>query len=110
MEMNSVIVTAYAKAPQNTVMYENNKFMGMVLEIHKDTHVVLDVEVTVLTEVVKKYFKRMIIGTKFDEDIQPLIRQIEQCYLAPSQHAMTVALKVAHQRYNDNYTKKNNIE
>ena len=110
MKMNSVIVSAYAKAPQNTVMYETNKLMGMVLEIHKESHIVLDVEVTVKTELVKNYFKRLIVGTKFNEDLQSLIADIEENYIVPSQHSMIVALKIAHQRYNDNYDKQKEVE
>lgn len=102
MELPTVIVTAYSKAPQNTTMYENNKHMGLVLEIHKKTHVIVDAEVTVMTDIVKNYFKRLLVGCNFKEDITPLIEQIKENYQAPSQNAMIVALKVAHQRYHDN--------
>lgn len=101
VEMSTVLITAYAKAPQNTSMYENNKYMGIVLEIHKDKHIVLDAECTFMTNLAKDYFKRMIVGTDFSQDISPLIKSIEKNYLAPSQHSLIVALKIACQRYND---------
>ena len=82
-------------------MYENNKYMGMILEIHKESHVIVDVEVTVITQVVKNYFKKLLIGVNFKDDLNPIIDIIKENYHAPSQNSMIVALKVAHQRYND---------
>ncbi|GLY10764.1 DUF3870 domain-containing protein [Pseudobacillus badius] len=101
MRMTSVLITAYAKAPQNTSMYENYKYAGIVLEIHKETHIILNAEFTFLTNLAQDYFKRMIIGYDFSKDIKPLIEEITSDFIAPSQQAVIVALKVAHQRYKD---------
>lgn len=102
MDSPTLIVTAYSKAPQNTTMYENNKFMGIVLEINKETHVIVNAEATLITQVAKDYFKRLLVGVNFKEDITPVLESIKENYLAPSQNSMIVALKVAHQRYLDN--------
>lgn len=108
MEAETLIVTAYAKAPQNTAMYENNKHMGIVLEIDKKTHKIVDVEVTVMTEIVKNYFRKKMVGMNFKESIDSFIEDIKENYHAPSQNSMIVAVKIAHQRYHDNcLTKKN---
>jgi hypothetical protein len=107
MGMKTVLITAYAKAPQNTSMYENNKYAGLVLEVHKESHIIINAEFTFLTNLAKNYFNRMIIGYDFSKDITPLIEEITSDFLAPSQQAIIVALKVAHQRYHDSLTEKN---
>lgn len=104
----TLIVTAYAKAPQSTVMYEQHKYMGIILEIEKQSSIIVNVEVTVLTEIVKNYLKRMIVGYDFSKDISPLIETIEENYFAPSQNSLIVSLKVAHQRYQDIRKNPNN--
>ncbi len=43
--MDIFIVTAYAKAPQNTSMYEVYKNIGVILEIDWQTRIVVDAEV-----------------------------------------------------------------
>lgn len=107
LDKETLIVTAYAKAPKNTTMYENNKYMGIVLEIDKKSHIIVDAEVTVITEIVKKYFKKKMVGINFKEDINPLIEDIKENYHAPSQNSMIVAMKIAHQRYRDNCLSQN---
>lgn len=101
MRMSTVLITAYAKAPQNTSMYENYKYVGIVLEIHKESHIIINAEFTFVTNLAQDFFKRMIVGYDFSKDISPLIEEIANDYLAPSQQAVIVALKVAHQRYKD---------
>ncbi|SCC17156.1 protein of unknown function [Fictibacillus enclensis] len=102
MSMPTLLITAYAKAPQNTSMYENYKYAGIVLEIHKETHIIINAEFTFLTQLAQEFFKRMVIGYDFSKEIQPLIEKIAKDFLAPSQQAVIVALKTAHQRYQDN--------
>jgi len=103
MGMPTVFITAYAKAPQNTPMYENNKQIGVMLEIHKQKHIVVNVDSTFITDLAKDYLKRLIIGTDFSEDISPLLKDVENDCIIPSQQALIVALKVAHQKYHDHF-------
>lgn len=103
MRMATVFISAYAKAPQNTVMYENNKQIGVMLEIHKQNHIVVNADATFITALTKDYLKRVVIGVDFSKDISPLLKGIEQDFLIQSQGALIVALKVAHQKYHDNF-------
>ena len=101
MRENIVIVTGYSKAPQNTVMYQSHKFMGMILEIDRYTHEIVDVEVTVITKLVKDFFKEILVGINIIEELDEGIKRIENNYFAPSQTAMIAALKNCWQRYCD---------
>ncbi|ETI65862.1 DUF3870 domain-containing protein [Neobacillus vireti] len=103
MGLSTVFISAYAKAPQNTPMYENNKQIGVMLEIHKQNHIVVNVDATFITALAKDYIKRLIVGTDFSKDISPLITDVENDCIIQSQQALVVALKVAHQKYHDNF-------
>ncbi|MBT2714393.1 DUF3870 domain-containing protein [Bacillus sp. ISL-57] len=107
MGQPTLLITAYAKAPQNTSMYENSKYAGMVLEIHKESHIIINAEFTFLTTLAQDFFKRMIVGFDFSKDIDSLIENIKTDFLAPSQQSVIVALKIAHQRYKDSLEERN---
>ncbi|SDN75292.1 protein of unknown function [Psychrobacillus sp. OK028] len=98
-QLNTLLVTAYAKAPQGTAMYETYKHAGIVLEIDKLTHKIVDAEFTFITELAQNFFRRMLIDFDFTADINILIERIEEHYLAPSSGAVIVALKSAQKRY-----------
>lgn len=98
-QLNTLLVTAYAKAPQGTAMYETYKHAGIVLEIDKLTHKIIDAEFTFITELAQNFFKRMLIDFDFTSDINILIERIEEHYMAPSSGAVIVALKSAQKRY-----------
>lgn len=99
--METVLVTGYAKAPQGTAMYEKNKYAGVVLEIHRETDVILDAEFTFVTKLAQDYFRRLVVGYDLKQGIEPLLQRIMEHYFAPSQQSVLVALKVAYQRYYD---------
>ncbi|MBK5446927.1 DUF3870 domain-containing protein [Peribacillus sp. TH24] len=106
MGLPTVFISAYAKAPQNTPMYENNKQIGIMLEIHKQNHIIVNVDSTFITDLAKDYIKRLIVGTDFSKDISPLLKDIENDCIIQSQTALIVALKVVHQKYHDNFLQK----
>lgn len=103
--MDTVLLTAYAKAPKGTPMYEQYKYSGLVLEVDRKTHLIKDVEVTFITELAQDYFRRLMIGIDFSKDLDIAIEKIKKSYFAPSQQSIIVALKIAYQRYWDEYNK-----
>lgn len=98
-QLSTVIVTAYAKAPQGTSMYEIYKYAGIVLEIDKVTHQIIDAEFTFITELAQNYFKRMLIGFDMASNLDELLERVDSHYFAPSTGSVTVALKSAQKRY-----------
>lgn len=105
-KLNTILVTAYAKAPQGTSMYEVYKHAGIVLEIDQQTHRIRDAEFTFITGLAQDFFKRMLIDFDFTSDINILIERIEEYYLAPSSGSVIVGLKSAQKRYLEKIAKK----
>lgn len=97
--LDTVLVTAYAKAPQGSAMYEIYKHAGIVLEIDKATHVIVDAEVTFITKLAQKYFKNLVVGYDLSSNLTPLVEHIEKHYFAPSSNSVIVALQAAQKRY-----------
>lgn len=106
--MDTVLVTGYAKAPQGTAMYEMSKYAGIVLEIDRHSHRIVDAEFTFLTALAKNYLKRLTVGYDFSNGIDDLIKKIETHYYAPSVNSVVTALKMAYKRYSENCLKTQN--
>lgn len=97
--VQTILVTAYAKAPQGTSMYESYKHIGIVLEIDPSTHTILEIEFTFITNLAQRFFNKLLTGTDFSASLQPVIDNIQEHYFAPSTGAIIVALKNAQKRY-----------
>lgn len=104
-QLNTVLVTGYARAPKGTSMYEIYKHAGIVLEINYHTHTIESVDFTFIADLTNDYFKKLLEGYSLQDGLDPLIEQIKTHYFAPSQQAVIVALQSAVQRYWD-YTKE----
>ncbi|MGG1663685.1 DUF3870 domain-containing protein [Brevibacillus sp. NRS-1366] len=100
-EINTVLVSGYAKAPQGTSMYEVYKHAGLVLEINIDTHIIENIEFTFVAELSNDFIKRIAIGYDLSQGIKPLLERIRKHLITPSQQAVIVALQTAVQRYTD---------
>ena len=100
-KVDTFIVTAYAKAPQNTAMYEVYRNIGVVLEIDWETRTVVDAEFTFITNLAQAYFRRLIIGYNMDAGVEMLLQQVDTNYYAPSVNSIGVALKSAFRRYEE---------
>lgn len=98
-KMTTVLVTGYSKAPQGTSMYEVYRHAGIVLEVELGTHKIVDVEFTMVAELTKNFFKKLVVGYSLADGLDELIDRIKTYYYAPSQQAIIVALQAANQRY-----------
>lgn len=102
--LDTFIVTAYAKAPQNTSMYEVYKYIGVVLEIDRKSRDIIDAEFTFITNIAQEYFKRLVVGYNMEDGADGIIKYIEKGYFAPSTNSISVALRSAFRRYEEKAT------
>lgn len=94
-----MLVTAYAKAPQGTAMYEAYKHVGVVLEVDQESGVIVDADFTLITELARGFFKRVVVGHNLRSGIELLLEEVRQRYYAPSVPAAVTALRAAHERF-----------
>lgn len=106
MKVDTVLVTAYALAPQNTAYYERNKYMGIILEINKETDVIVDASSTFLSPLTVSFFRKLVIGTNICTGMDELVEDIKAQYLAPSVQSVIVAMKAAQKKYLESIKKR----
>lgn len=97
----TVLVTGYAKAPLGTAMQEVYRYAGIVLEIDPQTDTIVDAEFTFITDLARRYLRRLLVGYSLRQGLDPLVERICSHYFAPSQQAIIVALRAAVQRYQE---------
>ncbi|MDY6821586.1 MAG: DUF3870 domain-containing protein [Deferribacterota bacterium] len=102
------MVTAYTPAPRGTSMHELYKYAGVVLEIDTLNDTIVDAELTLITDLAKRFFKRLLIGYDLKKGSEELSKIIRNKYWAPSDEAFIACLNVAIRRYFD--TKSNLVE
>lgn len=96
---STYLVTAYAKAPQGTSMYESYKHVGIVLEVDCATHQIIESEFTFVTDLAQRFFNKLLVGVDLTASLDQVIEQIQSHYFAPSTGSCIVALKNAQKRY-----------
>lgn len=103
--METVLVTGYAQAPQGSSMYELYKYAGIVLEVDSRNDVIVNAEFTFVTDLAKDFFRRLLIGYDMNRGSDELIAYIKESYFAPSINSISVAVKAAFRRYEEQKSK-----
>ncbi|RFU70903.1 DUF3870 domain-containing protein [Peribacillus saganii] len=98
---DTVLVTGFAQGPRGTTIYETHKTIGVVLVINVITGRIQEAEFTVNTELLNLYLKDILKGYNIHDGIQPLLEQVKQKVLIPSQGAVVQALRSAADRYQE---------
>lgn len=96
-----VLVTGYAKAPEGTSMHQVFRHAGVVLAIDPVTDTIVDAEFTFVTRLARRFVRDLVVGYELDRGLEPLFKELEERYLAPSQQALMVAIRSAVQRYSE---------
>lgn len=105
-ELNTLFVSGYTQAPKGTKMHEAGSTVGVMLEIDKKTHRIIDAECTFVTSLARDYFKKLMLGFNFEEDLDEIIHTIENHLFIPSVNSIIVAIRITHQRYIDSVIEK----
>lgn len=100
-ELNTLFVSGYTQAPKGTKMHESGSTVGVMFEIDKRSHHIVDAECTFITKLAQEYFKKIMIGYNFKDDLEEIITALETHMYIPSIGSIIVAIRIAHQRYMD---------
>ena len=101
VEVNNVLVTGYAQLPRGTTLYEKHKTITVVLIINVEKEIIEDVEFTFLTDLSNYYVTSLVKGYDLKNGINPLIENIRNRVLTPSQGAIIQSIKSAWDRYKE---------
>ena len=94
-----MIVVGYAKVPAASASRAIHEFVAVALRVDSETGVVLEVDTTAVTSVVRNWVNALLLGTDFRQDIEPLMEEIDRNYLGHAGGAIKQAITDAWRRY-----------
>lgn len=106
-ELNTIFVSGYTQAPKGTKMHESGSTVGVMFEVDKRSHHIIDAECTFITKLAQSYFRKTMIGYNFETDLEEMISTLDTHLFIPSIGSIIVATRVAHQRYMDSVIGEN---
>lgn len=106
--MSTIFVSGYSQSPKGTKMAEKGQIVGVMLEIDRNSNIIVDAEATFITDLAKDYFKRLAVGVNFVTEIDEFIASVDENFFIPSSNALGVAISIAYQRYKDALEKEKN--
>ncbi|WP_097026630.1 DUF3870 domain-containing protein [Clostridium peptidivorans] len=98
-EKNTIYITGIAHSNSSdpiTVKY-NIFFLGVV--INRDTSEIVDIACNAISQTTVEFIKCIIAGHNIVNDIQEIIKEIQERFFGTSQKALIVALKDVHNKY-----------
>ncbi len=95
----TVLTTGHCRSPEGTALHEEHRFIGVALEVDYESDIIVDADFTFITQLSREFFRRLLIGYDLKNGMEPLKVEFEERFLAPSQEAIFMAIKVAVQRY-----------
>lgn len=90
---NQVYFISYSKLPSNipNAVYEGYLGMGFIINYH--TGIIEDISCTLLTEVARNFLKGIILGYSINDEIGPLIEQMQNRFFGYSQKSVCVIIQ-----------------
>lgn len=98
-ENKTVLISGYAQAPRGTGMSATMTWIGVVLEVDLNTHVIVAADATFVTDLARDFFRRTVIGYKLTDGLDGLVNLVETRIHTPSKNSLQTALQAAFQRY-----------
>ena len=105
-KLDTVFVSGYSQAPKGTKLFQDGALIGVMFEVNRITNIIENSECTFITHAAQDYFKRMMNGFNFKDELDEIVKTVEENLFIPSTQSVIVAIKIAQQRYMDNYNKK----
>ncbi|TDO66506.1 uncharacterized protein DUF3870 [Kribbella sp. VKM Ac-2571] len=94
-----LIVVGYAKVPATSASRAAHEYLAVSLRIDRRTGRVVQVDSTAVTGLVRDWIAELLLDRDLAADIQPIVEQIDRCYLGHGAGPIKQAIVDACRRY-----------
>ncbi len=98
---DTVFLSGYSQVPKGTSLWEKGNLFGVMLEIDRKTHIIVDSDSTFLTRLARDYLSGILNGKNFLDEFDDILALVKDNMFMPTANSIITALKKAHQRYID---------
>lgn len=99
--MPTLFIAAYAHLPQDITAYELYKVLGLFLEVDEETGIIMDVEVSVASNIGRRILSECMKGKSLVNEIDLIKKELYRRYHGEARGAVIAALNAARQRFID---------
>jgi hypothetical protein len=87
------IFVGYAKPPIHTASGHRYAVLSVVVEVDMATQLVVNAEVTVVTDVARAWLTRLLVGRNLATEAEQIVRELETNYHSGTQKAIVTAFR-----------------
>lgn len=98
-EEKNVLVAGFAQLPKGTPLFETQKVIGCILVIDTETDVIKKATFTFIQELTNEFSSSLILGYSIVEEIDTIVKSMEDKLIIPPQKAVIQAVISARNRY-----------
>ncbi|MGN0159132.1 MAG: DUF3870 domain-containing protein [Brotaphodocola sp.] len=95
------LVAGGAQTPRNTNLNDVYQIVSVQLLVHKETKIVEDANVNVISPLTAEFFRDAVVGYCMDDPIDPLLDYLKENLLTPATSSTIQALRAAVLRYRE---------
>lgn len=100
MNQNNILLTGYAKLPNGITATELYKVVAVAVIIDKTTHLIKDIECSLVTELARNFVKELLVDESIN-DLDRIKAKLDACYHGSAKKAVFSALKIIQEKYSD---------
>ncbi|MFC5588697.1 DUF3870 domain-containing protein [Sporosarcina soli] len=98
-ENTDVLLAGFAQLPKGTPLFETQKVIGCILVIDSETDVIKKATFTFIQDLTNEFSSSLILGYSIVEEIDEIIKNMENKLMIPPQKAAIQAVISGRNRY-----------
>jgi len=95
----TLFLTGYARLPAGITASELSRVVGIGLEVEPEAGRIVEADCTLATRLARRFFRELVVGFRLVEDLDELVKRLEERYHGNAQKALVAALRLAAERY-----------
>lgn len=99
MDESTILITGYAKFPAHITADEIYNFLCISLELEKKTGKIAAADCTLVTQLSRRFFTRIVCGYSIHSDFDYLEKEIEERYQGNARRAIITAMRRIRDQY-----------
>lgn len=101
MKNNTIFLATYAKLPHDIATYNLYKNVGVYVEVDLETGVMIDVDVSLYSDVSMNFLRKILRGTNIIYDRDIIVGEIEKRYWGSAKKAILTAVRRIFDKYDE---------
>jgi hypothetical protein len=100
-EQNTVLLSGYAKLPNNTTAETVYQFLAVAILFDKRSGIILEAEASMVTSIARRFVSQLLVGYNLNDGPDDLMETFEEHYHGNAKRALETAMRMVFSKYED---------